>query len=341
MPMMMMVVMMMRLRRRCLIADIVDVADIADAVATMAVVDVDACIVDTVQIVVVVVVVVAANADGDIAAAIAAAAAVMTIAGTVDSVAVANADTHVASTSYSQRWRRFGHRRHGKLCRRRLAAATGSSNASSGDCCRCCCRCSCCCCCGRRRRRCRHQIARVKSLSFGIALQCRIDLCPELLLARLGAVKGIESVRLRLRKGERNSPLDGLQPILELSTTLLCDLECGTCCHNNAGKLLVVTLRQVIQLLVYALNVPGDGEREDCLNCNVKNPVEDLHLLAFLHQRCQRRAQMLHHQLVIVPAQIVSRLDGHVVQHKGADYRVDRTDAELVQILCAQFLANP
>lgn len=198
----------MRLRRRCLIADIVDVADIADAVATMAVVDVDACIVDTVQIVVVVVVV-AANADGDIAAAIAAAAAVMTIAGTVDSVAVANADTHVASTSYSQRWRRFGHCRHGKLCRRRLAAATGSSNASSGDCCRCCCRCSCCCC-GRRRRRCRHQIARVKSLSFGIALQCRIDLCPELLLARLGAVKGIESVRLRLRKGERNSPLDGL-----------------------------------------------------------------------------------------------------------------------------------
>lgn len=270
MPMMMMVVMMMRLRSRGLIADVVDgvdvaaVANSADAVATMAVVDVAACIVDTVQIVVVVVVV-AANADGDIAAAIAAAAAVMTIAGIVDSVAVANTDTHVASTSYSQRWRRFGHRRHGKLCRRRVAAATRSSNASSGYCCRCCCRCrcSCCCCGGGRRRRCRHQIARVKSLSFGIALQCCIDLCPELLLARLGTVKGIESVRLRLEKGEANSPLDGLQPILKLSTALLCDLECGTCCHHNAGKLLVISLRQVIQLLVYALNVPGDGERKD------------------------------------------------------------------------------
>lgn len=50
---------------------------------------------------------------------------------------------------------------------------------------------------------------------------------------------------------------------------------------------------------------------------------------------------MLHHQLVVVPAQIVRRLNGHVVQDKGTHYRVDGTDAELMQILGAQLLADP
>lgn len=65
------------------------------------------------------------------------------------------------------------------------------------------------------------------------------------------------------------------------------------------------------------------------------------HLLALLHKRRKGRAQMLHDQLMIVPAQIMCRLDGHVVQHKRTDNRIDRTDAELMQILCAQLLANP
>lgn len=64
------------------------------------------------------------------------------------------------------------------------------------------------------------------------------------------------------------------------------------------------------------------------------------HLLAFLHEGRQGRAQMLHDQLMIVPAQIMGRLDGHVVQHKGTHDRVDRTDAELMQILRAQLLAD-
>lgn len=52
-------------------------------------------------------------------------------------------------------------------------------------------------------------------------------------------------------------PLDGLQPVLELGTALGRYLEGGACGHHNAGKLLVVALRQMVQLLVDALDVPA------------------------------------------------------------------------------------
>lgn len=71
----------------------------------------------------------------------------------------------------------------------------------------------------------------------------------------LQARNGMSHLFSKLKTGI-NSPLDRLQPILELCTALLCDLECGACGYHNAGKLLVITLRQMIQLLVYALNVP-------------------------------------------------------------------------------------
>lgn len=49
---------------------------------------------------------------------------------------------------------------------------------------------------------------------------------------------------------------------------------------------------------------------------------------------------MLHYQLVIVTTQIVRRFDGNVVQHKGTDNRINSADAELMQILSAQFFGD-
>lgn len=138
-------------------------------------------------------------------------------------------------------------------------------------------------------------------------------------------------------------PLDRLQPVLELRVPLRRDLESGACRHYNAGKLLIVALGQMIQLLMDALDVPATMEKVHIILISffVQHHDEYSHLLTLLDERRERRTQVLHHHLVVVPAQIVGGLNGHVMQHERTHDRVDRTDAELVQILGAQFLADP
>lgn len=54
-----------------------------------------------------------------------------------------------------------------------------------------------------------------------------------------------------------HSPLNRLQPVLELRIPIHRNLERRPGCQNNVRKVLVICGRQVVQLLVNALDVPG------------------------------------------------------------------------------------
>lgn len=66
------------------------------------------------------------------------------------------------------------------------------------------------------------------------------------------------------------------------------------------------------------------------------------HLLALLHERRERAAQVLHDEVVRATArQPVRRLHAQLVQHERRHHRVHRAHAELVQVLRAQTLRDP
>lgn len=66
-----------------------------------------------------------------------------------------------------------------------------------------------------------------------------------------------------------------------------------------------------------------------------------LHLLTLLHERRQRAAEMLHHQLLRAAARQPMRgLHAQLVQHEWRDDRVDGAHAELMQVLGAEALAH-
>jgi hypothetical protein len=130
-------------------------------------------------------------------------------------------------------------------------------------------------------------------LSFAVRLEGGIYLGPQVLLARF-------------------RPPDGLQPFLELSVPLGGDLESGPRSAHNGDEVLVVGRCQMVELLVHALYV---------------------HLLTLLHQRSERRPQVLHHHRRIVPREVVSGLEGDIVQDKRTHYGVDGTHAEVVEVL--------
>lgn len=78
-------------------------------------------------------------------------------------------------------------------------------------------------------------------------------------------------------------PSNGLKPILELGVAFGGYLKCGSRCQYDAGEILIIGGRQVVQLLVNTLNVPG--KQAKVINCVFTFKLVFLHLLAFLNER--------------------------------------------------------
>ena len=107
-------------------------------------------------------------------------------------------------------------------------------------------------------------------------------------------------------------PLNGLQPLLELSTAIGRYLERSPCRTNNTDEVLVIVGRQVVEPLVHALYV---------------------HLLTFLYQWSQCCPEMLHEQAGIVPGQVLGRFYCNIIEDKRTHNGIYSINAELMEIV--------
>lgn len=144
-------------------------------------------------------------------------------------------------------------------------------------------------------------------------------------------------------------PFDRLNPVLELSISFGCNLECSSGCKNYICKILIVGWCQMIQLCMDALVIPEIHTKllvsfhflslslslfsiERWIIATIVLCVVPcyLHLLTFLNERCQGRSQVLHHKCWIVTCQVMSRFNSNVVQNEWTDDRINSTYTKLM-----------